>query len=152
VIGRQERTSAKGNRFAFLQLTDASGMYEVTVFSDTLSQARELMEPGRALLVTAEVRAEEDSFRLTAQAVQSLDQAAAQAAVGLRVFFKDPAPIESLKKLLQLNGRGRSRVAIVLELDPTREVELALKETYALNAQARAAIKAIPGVVEVQEI
>jgi len=152
VIGRQERTSAKGNRFAFLQLTDASGMYEVTVFSDTLSQARELMEPGKAVLVTAEVRAEEDSFRLTAQSVQSLDQAAAQAAVGLRVFFKDSKPIESLKKLLALNGRGRSRVAIVLELDPAREVELALKETYALSAQARAAIKAIPGVVEVQEI
>jgi hypothetical protein len=43
-------------------------------------------------------------------------------------------------------------VALVLELDGDQEVEMSLKETFALSAQARAAIKAIPGVVDVQEI
>ena len=152
VVGKQERTSAKGNRFAFLQLTDASGMYEVTVFSETLSASRELMEPGKALLVTVDVRVEEESFRLTAQSIVSLDQAAAQAAVGLRVFLNDPKPVESLKSILARQGRGRSRIALVLELGRDREVEMSLNETFALSAQARAAIKAIPGIVDVQEI
>ncbi len=40
VIGRQERTSAKGNRFAFVQLSDMSGVYEIVVFSKSL-RARE---------------------------------------------------------------------------------------------------------------
>ncbi|MGD9743840.1 MAG: DNA polymerase III subunit alpha [Dongiaceae bacterium] len=154
VVGKQERTSAKGNRFAFLQLTDASGMYEVMVFSEALAAHRDLMEPGKMVLlsVAADLRSEAEGMRVTLQSIQSLDQAAAQAAVGLRVFIKDPAPIDSLKKLLQLNGRGRSKVSLVLELAPAREVELSLKESYALSAPARAAIKAIPGIVDVQEI
>ena len=39
VAGRQERKSAKGNRFAFAQLSDVSGAYEVTLFSDVLEKA-----------------------------------------------------------------------------------------------------------------
>ena len=50
VIGRQERTSAKGNRFAFVQLSDTSGMFEALVFSETLSTSRELLEPGHRVL------------------------------------------------------------------------------------------------------
>ena len=45
-MGKQERTSQKGNRFAFIQLTDASGMYEATIFSERLTQAREMLELG----------------------------------------------------------------------------------------------------------
>jgi DNA polymerase-3 subunit alpha len=40
VSGRQERKSARGNRFAFVQLSDPTGLYEVTVFSDTLEAHR----------------------------------------------------------------------------------------------------------------
>jgi len=40
VVGKKERTSARGNRFAFVSLSDTSGVFEVTVFSDVLGQAR----------------------------------------------------------------------------------------------------------------
>jgi DNA polymerase-3 subunit alpha len=32
VISKKERTSARGNRFAFVQMSDPSGMFEITVF------------------------------------------------------------------------------------------------------------------------
>src|SRR5262249_40860699 len=60
VTGRQERTSAKGSRFAFVQLSDASGVYEVVVFSELLAAHRELLEPGTPLLLGVDVRLEPD--------------------------------------------------------------------------------------------
>ena len=60
-IGKQERTSARGNRFAFVQLSDPSGMFEVTVFSDLLARRASCWSRARPLLVTADVRSEEDS-------------------------------------------------------------------------------------------
>ena len=36
VVGRKERTSARGNRFAFVQMSDPSGVFEVTLFGDML--------------------------------------------------------------------------------------------------------------------
>src|SRR3546814_53093 len=41
IISKQERTSQKtGNRFAFVQCSDASGMFEVMLFSEILAQHR----------------------------------------------------------------------------------------------------------------
>ncbi|MFV0335970.1 MAG: DNA polymerase III subunit alpha, partial [Tropicimonas sp.] len=58
VAGKQERKSARGNRFAFVQASDPTGSYEMTVFSDTLERAREHLEPGQNIVVTVEATAE----------------------------------------------------------------------------------------------
>ena len=152
VLGRQERTSAKGNRFAFVQLSDTSGMFEALVFSDTLATTRELLEPGRIVLIGADVRIEEDSLRLTVQTVQALDEAVAKSGAGLRIYLRDEGPIGSLKQLMDRERRGKGKVSFVLDLDGGREVEIALRETYAISAATRAAIKAVPGIVEVQDL
>src|SRR5947207_5686945 len=56
VIDRMERTSAKGNRFAFVQCSDQSGAFELTVFSELLGSKRNLLEPGQAVLVSTDGR------------------------------------------------------------------------------------------------
>ena len=52
VAARQERKSAKGNRFAFVSLSDPTGLYEVTVFSDVLEACRDHLEPGKNVVLT----------------------------------------------------------------------------------------------------
>jgi len=74
VVGKKERTSARGNRFAFVSLSDMSGVFEITVFSDVLGQTRELLDSGQPLIATVDVRSEEQSLRLTAQKIEPLDQ------------------------------------------------------------------------------
>ena len=51
VSGRQERKSARGNRFAFAQLSDPTGQYEVTLFSDTLETARDHLDTGSQVVI-----------------------------------------------------------------------------------------------------
>lgn len=58
VIGKQERTSAKGNRFAFVQCSDASGVFEVTLFSEVLAMARDLLASGKPWPISADARLE----------------------------------------------------------------------------------------------
>ena len=78
VSSRQERKSAKGNRFAFVQLSDPTGLYEVTVFSDTLEQARDFLEPGMNVVLTVEANLEGDTLKLLARAAQPIDSVAAR--------------------------------------------------------------------------
>src|SRR5437016_626934 len=87
VIGKKERTSARGQRFALVQLSDTSGAFEVTMFSEALAQARGLLEGGQPLIVTVDVRREDESLRLTVQKIEPLDTIVAQAAAGVRIFF-----------------------------------------------------------------
>ncbi len=154
VVGKQERTSRQGNRFAFVQLSDTSGVFEVIVFSELLGQHRELLESGQPLLVTVSVDSRDDGEapRLTAQGLAPLDQAAAEASTGLKLFLSDQAPLDSLKAVLgrDAGAKGRGRIALVLTLQGGEEAELELPGTYRLSSPLRQAIKAIPGLV-VQE-
>src|SRR5207245_3088010 len=58
VVGKKERTSARGNRFAFVQMSDASGLFEVMLFSDVLGPARPALDSRQPVLDTVDVRSE----------------------------------------------------------------------------------------------
>jgi DNA polymerase-3 subunit alpha len=155
LIGKQERTSRSGNRFAFVQFSDKSGVFEAVVFTELLGRSRELLESGGPLLLTVavEVRSAGEPPRLTLQDVQDLELAAARRAGGLRVYLNDLERLESLKSLLgrakgeaaEANGRP-GRVRLMLDLAERGEVEMELPGAYRLPAEIRQAIKAIPGV------
>ncbi|HEV2188997.1 MAG TPA: DNA polymerase III subunit alpha [Stellaceae bacterium] len=152
VVGKKERTSARGNRFAFVSLSDTSGVFEITVFSDVLSQARPLFDGGQPLIVTVDVRSEEQSLRLSAQRVEPLDKVVAHAAAGLKVFVAAEEALARLKGLFQREAvGGRGRVTVVLDL-PHNEVEITLPGGFRVDPRIRAAVKSLPGIVDVHDI
>jgi DNA polymerase-3 subunit alpha len=151
VIDKKERTSMRGSRFAFVQLSDTSGAFEMTVFSEVLAQARGLLDPGQPLIVTLDVRREEESFRLTAQKIEPLDTVVAQAAAGLRVFVGEAEALPRLKSVIAREAGGRGRVTVVLDL-PKSEVEVTLPGGFRVDPKIRAAVKSLPGIVDVHEI
>ena len=134
-----------------MQLSDTTGAFEITVFSDVLSQTRALLDGGQPLIVTVDVRREEESLRLTAQKIEPLDAAVAHAAVGLRVFVAQPEALPRLKSVIAREAGGRGRVTVVLDL-PRNEVEIALPGAFRINPAIRAAVKSLPGVLDVHDI
>jgi DNA polymerase-3 subunit alpha len=152
VVGKKERTSARGNRFAFVSLSDTSGQFEITVFSDVLAHSRDLLENGQQVIVTVDVRSEEQSLRLTAQKIEPLDNVVAHAAAGLKVFVGAEEALARLKGLFQREAAGgRGRVTVVLDL-PQSEVEIALPGGFRVDPKIRAAVKSLPGIVDVHDI
>ncbi|MCH8197747.1 MAG: DNA polymerase III subunit alpha [Proteobacteria bacterium] len=151
VIAKKERTSARGNRFAFVQMSDASGMFEVTLFAEVLSASRQLLDSGAPVMVTVDARREGDTVRLTAQSIEALDEAAAAAPPRLTVHLTADAPLERLKEVIGKAGAGRGEVNLVLGAWPGSEVEIVLPGGYAISPEARGRILALPGVAEVRE-
>ncbi len=151
VIDRQERTSAKGNRFAFVQCSDQSGAFELTIFSELLGSKRNLLEPGQAILVSADGRLDGEQVKLTAQTVEKLEDAVANAAAGLRIELSDPTALEPLRKALE-GKRGRSRVTLVVPMLDDSEAEVTLPGSYSIAAGLRDTIGGLPGIAQVEEI
>jgi DNA polymerase-3 subunit alpha len=149
VTYRQERRSRNGNRFAFVGFSDPTGQFETIVFSDTLATTRDLLEPGKAIIARVEADVENDEVRLRLQGAEVLDQAAASVQTGLSVFLRDGAALSSIAQRLK-NG-GRAPVKLILQLQGGREVDIALGGNFTITPQIKGAIKAIPGVVDVQD-
>ena len=152
VIAKKEINARNGNRLAFVTMSDAGGSYEVTFFQEVLSTARTLLESGQPLLVSADAGFKDDVLRITAQSVQALPEAVAQAAAGLKITINDAAAIAGLKAAIEKERKGRGRIGIVVDLGADREVEVALPGHFLITAQTRLAMQSLPGVTAVQEI
>ncbi|MGB8183285.1 MAG: DNA polymerase III subunit alpha [Stellaceae bacterium] len=152
VIGSKERTSARGNRFAFLQVSDMSGVYEVMAFSEVLRDSRILLESSQPLLITADVRVDGDTYRLTAQRIEALDKVAAGAAAGLRLVVDREEALPGVRKAVATESGGRGRVSVVVALDDAREVEITLPGGFKVTPRLAAALQTVPGIREVAEI
>jgi DNA polymerase-3 subunit alpha len=159
VIARTERRTRNGTKMGIIGLSDPSGHYEAVLFAEGLAQYRDLLEPGTAVLLflTAEVQAEEVRARI--QSVEPLDEAAAKMQKGLRVFLRDPAPIDGLVRRLEPTGAGRNgadqsdgEVSMVLMLQNGSEVEVKLPGRFKVSPQIAGAIKAVAGVVTVEAL
>jgi DNA polymerase-3 subunit alpha len=151
VIGKKERTSARGARFAFAELSDTTGKFEITVFSEVLSQARALLDGKDPLVVTVDVRRDDESLRLTAQKIEPLDSVVAHAAAGLKVFVAEAEALPRLKSVIAREAGGRGRVTVVLDLAKS-EVELTLPGGFRVDPRVRAAVKSLPGILDVHDI
>ena len=151
IIDRQERTSAKGNRFAFIQCSDQSGAFELTVFSDLLGSKRNLLEPGQAVFVSADGRLDGEQVKLTAQTVEKLEDAVANSAAGLRIVISDPAALAALANTLK-GKSGKGRVTLVVTMPEEAEAEVTLPGSYSIAGGLRDAIGMLPGIAQVEEI
>jgi DNA polymerase-3 subunit alpha len=157
VISIQQRTSQRGNRYAFVQLSDASGVYEVMMFAEALAASREVLESGKPVLISVGARIEQGQLRLSGQTVRSLEAAAASAPVAIRIWLDDMAPLPSLRTLIENqatpgehdNANGRISLAIH---DGNCEVIVRLSGRYRCTPQIRAAMRTIPGIAEVREL
>ena len=152
VLGKQERTNARGSRYAFVQMSDATGMAEVTLFSEVLSAARDILDSGNPLLMTVDARVEGESVKITAQTVGDLAEVAKNRIESLRVYVESSSPLPSIQQLLPELGSGRGQISLVLNIDPTREVELELPGKYAVTPKMASMLKSVRGVVDVQQI
>jgi DNA polymerase-3 subunit alpha len=158
VAGRQEKKSAKGNRFAFVQLSDTTGAYEVTMFSEPLEKYRDFLETGHSVVITAEATVESDQLKLLCRAVQPIDMVVADAGTaGLRIFIDSAQAISTVANLLEnaaqtvtQGGRGPIHFCLV-DKDLPGEVEIDSGREYPVNPQIKGALKSLGGVVMVEE-
>jgi DNA polymerase-3 subunit alpha len=147
---RQERRSKTGNKFAFVGFSDPTGQFEAICFSDTLAAARDLLEPGKAVIARVEADVDGEEVKLRLQGVELLDKAAAAIVQGVTIFVRDTRPLDAIAQ--RLAGKGRAPVRMILQLDSGREVEIALGNHFAMTPQIKGAIKAIPGVIDVHDL
>jgi len=151
VTSKQVRVSQRGNKFAFVQFTDQTGVFEVTFFSDILAESQALLDSDMPVLISANLRLEENGPRITAARVQALDEAIAAWNGGVGIWLQDERPLGALKSLLEEDGPGRAEVKLRMIMDD-QEVSVALPGRFKLTGDTRRSMRQIPGILSVQEL
>jgi DNA polymerase-3 subunit alpha len=171
VVARMERRTKTGNKMGILGLSDPTGHFEAVLFSEGLAQYRDVLEPGAAVLLQLGAELQGEDVRARILHAEPLDAAAAKTQMGLRIFLRDSKPLESIAKRLEQPGGARPQakawdapvakasfekadgeVTLVMLLDLETEAEIRLPGRFRVSPQIAGAIKAVPGVVDVQTV
>jgi DNA polymerase-3 subunit alpha len=159
VAGVQIRKSARGNRFAFAQLSDTTGGYEVTIFSDTLEKAQDHLVTGAKVIVTVEATLESDQLKLLGRSIAPIDTVVADVGgMGLKIFIDDIDAVSAVASVLEGAGKAAQNVGrgpvqfCLMDSSLPGEVEIDLGQDFPVTPQIKGAIKSLMGVMEVEDL
>jgi DNA polymerase-3 subunit alpha len=158
VVSRVERRTKTGNKIGIIGLSDPTGHFEAVVFSEGLQKFRDLLEPGSAVLLSSTAELQGDEVRVRISNVESLDEVATFTSKGLLLKIDSQEAIEQIAKRLDSNGDGNGNgrrafpVSFLLRVDGDKDVEVKLPGRYPISPQIAGAMKAVPGVLEVESL
>lgn len=150
----KKKISQKGNRFAFLELSDASGAFEGILFSETLQRSEEMINSGLPLLasVTIEKQTEDSNPRVMISNIETLDKAIADVASAIVISINNKAAVHPVKEVLSRDKKGPNKIYIKPDNDEW-DITIELPGGYAFTSgNIISQLKSIPGVSAVKEM
>ncbi|NRA88832.1 MAG: DNA polymerase III subunit alpha, partial [Rhizobiales bacterium] len=146
ITSKQEKISKKGNKFAFIGLSDASGQYEAVMFGDVFENCEEHLTPGTLVIVNIGADLDGDQIRPRINGVEPLErQASKSLQSSLKIYLEGKGTIDYVKQQLEVGGKGEVSLVVTSE-DKQFEVEILLKGQYVISSERIAAIKSLPQV------
>ena len=153
VIDKSERRTKSGSKMGIVNLSDPSGQFEAVLFSEGLMKLRDLLEPGRALVLRLSAVLDGEEVRPRIEDAEELDGLAARQKQDLVVYLRDEKAVASIAERIRPREavRAEGKVSIVMIIDDgAQEVEIELPGKFPVNQQIANAVRAAPGVVDVR--
>ncbi|MBS0185921.1 MAG: DNA polymerase III subunit alpha [Proteobacteria bacterium] len=122
ITGLQKKISKNGNAFAFLQLSDPTGLLEVTIFSELLARAKDLLQEGNLVCVTLLARGDGEAVRLTAQSIQLFEEilATQESEKIIKITtLEDLRTLEKIFKPFENKGKSTLKALLPVNLPPS---------------------------------
>lgn len=155
LLKKQERVSAKsGKKFAFLQMSDATGVFEVMIFSESLAAARDFLQAGNALSISVSAEYRDDQIRLTGSTISLLDEALTGTLQDIEIIFKNASVenIQSFHDVIAAGGDGHAKIFLKLHMPESEIIRIELPNRLNFNAATRKALHKLSFVADVLDI
>jgi DNA polymerase-3 subunit alpha len=146
VVRKQEKKSERG-RFAFVTMSDRSGVFDVTVYSEPLQQYRDLFTSGNLLALTVDVKWNEEEPRLILRLAQAMDNAVMNTVNNVQIKLTAQADGDKVAGYLKSIASGPIRVSVNVTLKEQKgTATIQLPQTLALRDQDMQQLRAFSGV------
>lgn len=153
LLKKQIRVSPKtGNKYAFLQMSDATGVFEGMVFSETLARVKDQLVEGESFFLRVAVdQKEEGQLRFTIQDIDLLDTKLAGRIRRVEIGMTGEKALSNLQEILKVEGAGAAQIFVTVPVRDGLTAELKLPGKWNFSAAARNALLRIDGVTGVTE-
>jgi DNA polymerase-3 subunit alpha len=152
VTGKRVKNSKRG-KYAFVQLSDLTGPFEISIFNDELlATARELLDGTDPILIEAELRKDDaGGIRMIASTLTPLTQAMEGRRLNLIITLSGTEPIDipALKSALGEPGQGKAVITLMVPTKEHGQVKIALPGLFPVTPGDLEGVEKVKGVVGV---
>ena len=149
VLSTKERVSKSGQKYAFVQFSDTSGLFEGVVFSDLYTEHRDLLDAGNVLFLKATARQDQETVRLTILSLQKLEQVMSQSTTEIAIKLKGREAVPGLYDLLSLTAKGGTKIIIEFK-DHNFTCRLELQDRYQFTPATLECLTVLPMIDSVE--
>lgn len=138
------KASARG-RFAFVQISDAAGSIEFSIFDEhLLAESHAMLKEGAAIFVEAEGKKDDQGFRIIARRISLLDQKITGTVMRtLHLMIEDHHDIAHIKSVLGAPTANGTRITIDIHT-AVGTIKTRLAEHYAVNQKNLMMLQEMP--------
>lgn len=151
IIKRQEKMSKTGKKFAFVTLSDSTGVYEAMVFSDVLARSRDYLVAGASVLLVVDAEMQDENLRLTVQDAKPLDDTLIRKVREVTLEINDERALPALQSILGSEGRGLVKIKVAVTTGDGQRLVMGLPGAYAYPAETRDAFYQLTGLMNLYE-
>ncbi len=158
LVSKMKIKSSEKGRFAFVTLSDESGVFEVSIFKeDILNRMRPLLTEGAMVVVHADGKKEEAGMRLILQSAVLMEEAIANVkhlAVPPKLFITldSTRAAQSLRNVIGAPSAAGAQIALQVPLEEGQYAELTLPGKYALTPEKVLQIPTLEGIHDCREV
>lgn len=147
ILSKKVRTGKTGKKYAFISVSDPTGVFEFMAFSEHLSQHQVLLEPGQSVYLTISGRKDNESLRFTLVAVESLETKLLNLEQQYQLTIQNQDLIPTVQELLSAAPRGSAKIEILLPVGEMKKTKIKLPQRYAMTAELSARLGTLQGVI-----
>ncbi len=149
ITSKQERKTRQGKAMGIVVISDPSGQYEAVIFEEGLNRYRDVLVPGGSVTLQAGAELRDEGVSIRINHVEPIENLVSREERDMTIFLRDETAVANLPGLLRSRGNGRVSF-VIIQNNGEREIMVQLPDRYQVSSKLQSAIKAVPGVIDVE--
>lgn len=145
------KTSKTGKKYAFVQLSDSYGNFEITLFSESLEKFRSHLEVNKIIVINTQIKIEtkedtdEETVRLLTENIQPFENFLIDQNNYVQIYIKDNQALPKVKNLLKSSQGVKVYLKFIIST-PSKFIHISPSTGVELSSQSLIDLEQIPGI------
>ncbi|CAK6548147.1 MAG: DNA polymerase III subunit alpha [Candidatus Midichloria mitochondrii] len=149
VVSSKKVKSSKRGKFAFLQITDTTGILDISIFNEKLLiESNDILQEGQTIICDIEIKNDENGTRMVAEKISEIHHTMKSTLCACHIYIKDKISIQEISTKVTDTGLP---IKLYAELDDGSVVHFGLEKPLFIDYKGLEELKKIDNIRVVEQ-
>ena len=135
ILDIKERSNKDGRKYAFLTISNIKSQFELSIFSDTLREFRDLLKEGSVLVFTIDISRDNENIRMVVRKIEDLESLFNKKRFKLNLYLSGNNNLEIIDSLIMETKNPNNDLYIYFEKNQ-KLISLDFSKNYEISNYA----------------